>query len=252
MATRNCQGRKLHWKICLSEQVADLPDPWAKLLFTWLIPTADNLGRMEAEPYQVKGLIFPYEDEMTPERIGELLQMLHDAGLIIWYRAHRLRYLQLPRFAAYQRLVGHMRADSDYPAPSPQCIQAWEAGMNAVYTECEQRSYTVSTEGEGEGEGEGEETPPPSGDGLVDFAMRTLPASESTAADYARVFSRFEPSMPRSQIKRIVCELAEWKPKQPRPNLHLTLNKWLAKEKPEPPDTYESQFYYPVIPESER
>ena len=29
---------------------------------------------MEAEPYQVKGVIFPYEEEMTPERIGELLR----------------------------------------------------------------------------------------------------------------------------------------------------------------------------------
>jgi hypothetical protein len=77
-----------------------------------------------------------------------------------------------------------------------------------------------------------EEEAPPAGS-LLDFTVKTLPKSESTQADYRRVLERHEQRLPRSQIERIVIELAEWKPKKPRAQLHLTLNKWLAKEEPE-------------------
>lgn len=68
---------------------------------------------------------------------------------------------------------------------------------------------------------------------LLTFILTTLPASDSTADDYQRVLDRHTQRLPRSQIERITLELAEWKPKKPRAQLHLTLNKWLAKEQPE-------------------
>ena len=146
MSSRNCQARPLHWRICISEQVADLSDPWAKLMFTWMIPNVDNLGRMEGEPYQVKGLCFPLEPDMTPERIEKLLAMLHEAGLIIWYKTGRLRYVQLPRFDRHQKLAGNMKSTSDFPAPSSEDIAKWEARMNDVCTTSEPRTNDVSTE----------------------------------------------------------------------------------------------------------
>jgi len=137
MASRNCKGRHLGWAICQSEQVADLSDPWCKLLFTWLIPNTDNCGRLEGEPYQVAGLIFPLEVQkgsVTVQKVERWLQELHDAALVIWYRAGRLRYIALPKFSGYQSLTGNMKAVSDYPAPSESDIQAWEQREQAVCT----------------------------------------------------------------------------------------------------------------------
>lgn len=68
--------------------------------------------------------------------------------------------------------------------------------------------------------------------GLLAFALRELPASLSTEDDYRRTLTRHQARLPRGQIERIVCELAEFKPKKPRDKLHLTLNQWLAKEEP--------------------
>lgn len=137
MASRNCKGRHLSWSICQSEQVADLSEPWAKLLFTWLIPNADNCGRLEGEPYQVAGLVFPLEMEKGTVSVGKVerwLQELHDSGLIIWYRSGRLRYIALPKFSTRQNLTGNMKATSDYPAPEPAEIEAWQAKEQAVQT----------------------------------------------------------------------------------------------------------------------
>lgn len=149
MASRNCKGRHVEWAICHSEQVADLSDPWCKLLFTWLIPNADNCGRLEGEPYQVAGLVFPLEMEKGSVSAGKVerwLQELHDAGLIIWYRSGRLRYIALPKFSSHQTLSGNMKAVSDYPAPSEAEIQAWEAKEGGVQTRYGRGPDAVCTE----------------------------------------------------------------------------------------------------------
>ena len=149
MASRNCKGRHLEWAICHSEQLADLSDPWAKLLFTWLIPNADNCGRLEGEPYQVAGIVFPLEMEkgaVTVAKVEKWLADLHERALIIWYRSGRIRYIQLPKFANHQTLSGNMKAVSDYPAPGEADIQAWEALEVAVRTSYGHCTDDVCTE----------------------------------------------------------------------------------------------------------
>lgn len=149
MASRNCQGRRLDWSICQSEQVADLADPWAKLLFTWLIPNADNCGRLEGEPYQVAGLVFPLEVEkgtVTVAKVEKWLAELHNKGLIIWYRSGRLRYIQLPKFSTRQTLTGNMKAVSDYPPANPEYLQAWEDREQGVCTSSIQGPDVVCSE----------------------------------------------------------------------------------------------------------
>lgn len=149
MASRNCKGRHLEWSICHSEQVTDLSDPWVKLLFTWMIPNADNCGRLEGEPYQVVGIVFPLEMEkgsVTVAKVEKWLQELHDQALIIWYRSGRLRYIALPKFSNHQSLTGNMKAVSDYPAPSDADMRAWKEREQAVQTLYGQRIDGVRTE----------------------------------------------------------------------------------------------------------
>lgn len=138
----------MDWSICKSEQVADLSDPWAKLLFTWLISSADNCGRTEGEPYQVAGMIFPLEMEkgtVTVAKVERWLEDLVSKALIIWYRSGRLRYVQLPKFLEHQNLTGNMKATSDYPAPDEAYVQAWRTLEQSVCTPSIQGSDDVCT-----------------------------------------------------------------------------------------------------------
>jgi hypothetical protein len=164
--------------------VGELKDVYAKLLFTWMIPTVDNLGRMEGEPYQVRGLIFPRE-EVTDKQIEKWLAELHDSGLIIWYSHRGLRYVFLPRHADHQKLVGNMRNDSDFPAPSAEDMAVWTE-KEAQY---ERRIDGVSTEGEEEGEDKGEETL------LVEPKTATRPRAATFKPEIEEVFTYWQQAM---------------------------------------------------------
>lgn len=71
-------------------------------------------------------------------------------------------------------------------------------------------------------------------DYLLDFALNEIPDSESTAADYRAVIDRHKARLDDATIERVMSDLANWTPPKPRKKWHLTLNKWLLKEEPQP------------------
>jgi len=217
--------------------VADVDDPWAKLLFTWMIPTVDNCGRMEGEPYQVKGLVFPLEPTVSPEQVAAMLQKLHDRGLIIWYQHGRLRYIYLPRFQRHQKLVGNMRATSDFPEPSSEDIEAWNTRTNAVHTTYVPESgpgiYAVSTEVEVEVEVEEEgglgETPLRR---LVSLARTTIPDWKPNGKDEATIAAALT-VLPEHDVERVIHQLAIHQAANGKyKDMRGTLANWLKREKP--------------------
>lgn len=121
MPSRNCKGRVLHWSISNSRRVAELNDCWAKLLFTWIIPSTDNLGRMEGDPAVVAGMIFPRERHGSPGRVEGWLQELHEAGLICWYRADGDMFIHVHGHLKRNPLRGNMSDESDFPEPPSEC-----------------------------------------------------------------------------------------------------------------------------------
>lgn len=158
MPARNVKGRMVYWKISQSQQLAKV-SVWAKLLFTWLIPNVDNLGRADANPHIVKGTIFPLDQEITPERCKELINELHKVGLIILYSIKGLDYLCIPKITSYQKLMGNMTEFSDYPCPKDEDVLSWERNFNEVYTgtyKCEPDKHGVSYKGKGKGQSKGE------------------------------------------------------------------------------------------------
>jgi uncharacterized phage protein (TIGR02220 family) len=155
MPARNVRGRLVYWKISQSQQLAKV-SVWAKLLFTWLIPNVDNLGRADANPYIVKGIIFPLDQEISPERCGELLKELHNIGLIILYNVKGLDYFCIPKITNYQKLMGNMIEGSDYPAPKDDDVRSWEHSFNEIYNctyKYQPDKNEVLTEGKGKGKG---------------------------------------------------------------------------------------------------
>lgn len=107
----------IYWKISYCKQLAKC-STFSKLLFTWLIPNTDDLGRMEGDPEVIKGMVFPYEEKITVKQIRESLEELASVKLIIWYLVDDNRYIQFPSFATYQTLRKDREYKSDYPDPT--------------------------------------------------------------------------------------------------------------------------------------
>lgn len=127
MATsRNVKGRLLQWQISYDKRVAKLKGDKAKLLYTWIIPSLDNLGRMEGEPRIVRSMIFPYV-KITDKQVGVLLQDIHNKGLLFWYSVNGEKYLQCPTTQRniYFKTGGDRNRISDYPEPPKKEYEKW-------------------------------------------------------------------------------------------------------------------------------
>ncbi|WP_407310576.1 hypothetical protein [Desulfosporosinus sp. SB140] len=156
MASRNAKGRMIYWKISYSKQLVRC-SLLSKLLFTWLIPNTDDLGRMEGDPEVIKGMVFPYEDKISVKQIRESLEELDSEKLILWYRVEDNLYIQFPNFAIYQTLRKDRVYKSDYPGPEDV------AGRDMTSHDKSGHDGQNMREGEGkekvsEGEGEGKES----------------------------------------------------------------------------------------------
>ena len=112
------EGRMLKKKISDSRRVNKLSSDSARLLYTWLIPHLDIEGRFSADPYVVKGNIFPRLKHMTPGKIDKMLLELAEKELIVLYQNDGDRYLQLRRFKDEQILRKDREKPSGIPAPT--------------------------------------------------------------------------------------------------------------------------------------
>ena len=127
MATsRNVKGRLLKWSISYDKRVARLKTWQAKLLYTWIIPSLDNLGRMEGEPRLVRTITFPYE-RITDKQVAQWLQDIHNNGLLFWYSINGERYIQCPTVDKniFFKKRGDYERISDYPNPPEKEYKEW-------------------------------------------------------------------------------------------------------------------------------
>lgn len=85
------------------EDLADLRRD-ARLLYMGLWNFADEHGRLRGDPRYVKGQVFPYDDDLTPEAIDGLLDELAGAKKVLRYRVGGRSFLFLPNLANHQRL----------------------------------------------------------------------------------------------------------------------------------------------------
>ncbi|WP_438497122.1 DnaD domain protein [Paenibacillus sp. IHBB 3054] len=107
------EKRMISKVISISEKVNDLPDYFDMLLFTWMIPHADDFGRLAGAPIKVKALIVPLLDKSKAE-IGDSLQRLSDQGLIRWYKVNEEQVIEITQFEKHQQGL-HKRTKSKFP-----------------------------------------------------------------------------------------------------------------------------------------
>lgn len=87
----------------------------ARLLYIALWNFADEHGRLPGDPRWVKGNCLPYEDDLDPTAVEQLLGELTAAGKVIAYEADGDPYLYLPNLAKHQRLEA-AKVPSRFPA----------------------------------------------------------------------------------------------------------------------------------------
>jgi len=101
-------------KIWVNLKVGSLPDA-GRLLFIGIFSTADDDGRLEADPKFLKATIFPYDDQKTIGAVRELRDDCARLGLIRVYSKNSREYLDIPGWHEHQMI----RKDRYNPSKHP-------------------------------------------------------------------------------------------------------------------------------------
>jgi len=151
------RARMVSSRISTDARVRELASPIAKLLFTWLIPHADNRGRLRAEPGLVRNQVIPHETASDAD-VACWLRQMHELGLIVLYEADGGHFLELTAWRKHQRLDRMQRSD----LPDPPVAES-PADRNPAVTDRKPSAVRSGIEGEVEesekevrGEAEGE------------------------------------------------------------------------------------------------
>ena len=195
---RNARTRPVSWKICESEQLQKAIDKCgylAESLFTRALVSRDNLGRMPADKYFLKGILYPKDQKVTPEKVDEILKAIANQGLVILYKVNELSYIQFPKIGSYSNIQGNMRLKSDHPEPPREVIREWEQRFNDVYTLYERSIRGVSPEGEGEGKGEGKGEGSQPKESEPDYISRVKNFFDNLDGDYLKQLGEAYPDI---------------------------------------------------------
>ncbi|MGF6932963.1 hypothetical protein OKW41_002102 [Paraburkholderia sp. UCT70] len=95
------RARMLKYEFFRNESLGYMP-PHARLLFAGLWCLADKAGRLEDRPGMIKGYLFGFENDVTPEVVDDLLTLLDDADLIRRYHVEDGRYISIVKWTTHQ------------------------------------------------------------------------------------------------------------------------------------------------------
>lgn len=166
--------------ISTDARVRDLPCMGARLLFSWMIAHADNLGRMRGEPAYVRATVIPHEPGATDEDVSSWLRSMAELGLIDWYEVDGGRYVQFRAWARHQRLDRMKKSDLP-PPPVSTGSPLVSSGDRSVSTGLHW-SPEVEGEVEVEGEGEGEREAEHEGEGERGRGNGAMTSQRNTAS----------------------------------------------------------------------
>ena len=114
------QKRMIDKKISVSEDIANLTLP-AKLLFSWMIPHADDVGLLPVSARSIKALVVPLVDELTVETIGNHLETMRKAGLIEPLEWFGDKFWRITNFSQHQTLKKDRK-----PLTIAKYIESWK------------------------------------------------------------------------------------------------------------------------------
>lgn len=145
------RGRMLHGSISNSAKLEALSCDGARLMFTWLIAHCDNLGRIRAEPIQLKATVLP-RNPATLVQITKWSLEMHESGLLQLYKAQGQLFMQVHNWTTYQRLHHNHASSSKLPAPPDILRSTSVQAPEHLRSTSGAPPYKGDREGEGEGE----------------------------------------------------------------------------------------------------
>lgn len=172
--------RYLSTEISVDPRVADLASaagPYAALLYTWLIPHADDQGIVAGNPRQIKLQVVPGLEQLGSDEIEAALAAMRELGLIEWDGA----VLRFPQsFYKHQSYIKDERRRSAQNAANlgNAAIPAQNAASSS--------SPVSSSSSSSKDENLEEESPPPSAAVAAMQRQRPIPVPLVKLSDGAR------------------------------------------------------------------
>lgn len=124
-----------------SDEKLGLLSPLHRLLFIGLFSNADDEGRLPGHPNYVKSLIFPYDNDITPQNVEAMLNDLNSKGFILTYMVNGQRYIQVVNFLKYQKI--------NRPTPSkipPPPVELITRNTTSCFNESSVNTHEIVTE----------------------------------------------------------------------------------------------------------
>jgi len=127
---------------------------FAALLYTWMIPHAEDDARLTGDPDEILMMVCPGRRDKSTEDIATALQAMHDLGLIEWNQDEG--YVQFPiSFYGYQTYItdkrkGAQNVESPKPVANSSAKQRKTAQKTASSSFSSSVSITSPISGEGE------------------------------------------------------------------------------------------------------
>jgi DnaD/phage-associated family protein len=202
------------------EELARRCGEYAVLLFTWLVPHADDWGRMEGDADKVFFTVTPRFSFLgrTPNDAAQALEVMDEIELLQWYEVDGNRYIQLnlDTFYELQTYIPREKREQDKSAfPPPTDRERGTATQSS--TECYSiaQSGTVSQE---LAQNTPSPSPSPSGTDDVDNTR----ARASSGDHEAR-------SISESDVSRVATEYNRTFVRWPTPSIRDQLIDWLGR-----------------------
>lgn len=95
----------------------------ARLLFLGLLNESDDEGRMRYSAKRLAGVLFPFDEDVSPHDIDTWCSELAKAGLVERYAVEDAFYLAVPGFTEHQR-ISHARPSTLPEKPRGTCAEA--------------------------------------------------------------------------------------------------------------------------------
>jgi len=124
-----------------SDEKLGLLSPLHRLLFIGLFSNADDEGRLPGHPNYIKSLIFPYDNDITPQNVEAMLNDLNRKGFILTYMVNGQRYIQVVNFLKYQKI--------NRPTPSkipPPPVETTVKNATSCFSESSLNTHGVLNE----------------------------------------------------------------------------------------------------------
>jgi hypothetical protein len=108
------KARMLHKKISVSVQINKLTLP-ARLLFTWMIPHADDEGKLKGDIEFIKAMVVPMTKWST-KKIKNYLMEIKDQGLIYYWQENNEWFIEFIKWKEHQYIQKDRFKSSDLPS----------------------------------------------------------------------------------------------------------------------------------------